>query len=190
MKYSLSSFTIEEKCRLLAGKNLWYTEDLNGKLYSVRVSDGPIGVRISENLNEFDHKYIPATSFPSGQVLSQTWEPALAYRMGEMLADECIERNVDVLLGPGINIKRHPECGRNFEYISEDPYVAGVFGREVIRGVQDHHVGACLKHYCVNNQEFSRFTQSVEIDERTLREIYLRNFKIALEAKPWTVMSS
>ena len=186
MKYSLSSFTIEEKCRLLAGKDLWHTEDLDGKVYSVKVSDGPLGLRTKG----FDGGYIPATAFPSGQVLSQTWEPALAYRMGEMLADECIERNVDVLLGPGINIKRHPECGRNFEYISEDPYVAGVFGREVIRGVQDHHVGACLKHYCVNNQEFSRFTQSVEIDERTLREIYLRNFKIALEAKPWTVMSS
>ena len=107
--------------------------------------------------------------------------------MGEVLADECIERGVDVLLAPGINVKRLPICGRNFEYVSEDPYLSGIFGREYIKGVQKHHVGTSLKHYCANNQEYSRFSQSSEVDERTLREIYTYNFKIALEAKPWTV---
>jgi beta-glucosidase len=191
MKYDLSKFSIEEKVRLVAGKDSWHTEDLGGKVYKVTVSDGPVGLRtcvLGEDGGEV--RTVPATAFPSTAVLSQTWTPSLAYRTGEILADECIERDVDVLLAPGVNIKRLPICGRNFEYVSEDPYLSGVFGREFIKGVQDHHVGTSLKHYCVNNQEFSRLTQSSEIDERTLREIYTYNFKIALEAKPWTVMSS
>lgn len=190
MKYDLSKFTIEEKCRLLAGKDTWHTDDLDGKVYKVKVSDGPVGLRTPELSAGWGGKTIPATAFPSSQVLSQTWDPTLAYRTGEIFADECIERNVDVLLAPGVNVKRLPECGRNFEYVSEDPLVSGIFGREFIKGVQDHHVGTSLKHYCANNQEYSRHTQSSEVDERTLREIYTRNFKIALEAKPWTVMSS
>lgn len=189
MKYNLKDFTIEEKIRLLAAKNSWFTEDLDGKLYRVTVSDGPVGLRtIASGVGDKDP--IPAVAFPAVNVLAQTWRPELAYRTGEMLADECIERNVDVLLAPGINIKRLPSCGRNFEYVSEDPYLSGIFGREYIKGVQDHHVGTSLKHYCLNNQENSRRSQSSEVDERTLREIYTRNFKIALEAKPWTVMSS
>lgn len=190
MKYDLSKFTIEEKCRLVAGKDTWHTDDLDGKVYKVKVSDGPVGLRTPNLGSEWGGKTIPATAFPSSQVLSQTWNPSLAYRTGEMFADECIERNVDVLLAPGVNVKRLPECGRNFEYVSEDPMLSGVFGREFIKGVQDHHIGTSLKHFCLNNQEKSRHTQSSEVDERTLREIYTRNFKIALEAKPWTVMSS
>ena len=189
MKYNLKDFTIEEKIALLAAKNSWFTEDLNGKIYRATVSDGPVGLRtIASGVGDKDP--IPAVAFPAVNVLAQTWRPELAYRTGEMLADECIERNVDVLLAPGINVKRLPSCGRNFEYVSEDPYLSGIFGREYIKGVQDHHVGASLKHYCLNNQENSRRSQSSEVDERTLREIYTRNFKIALEAKPWTVMSS
>ncbi len=190
MKYDLSKFTIEEKCRLLAGKDTWHTDDLDGKVYRVKVSDGPVGLRTPEISNGWGGKTIPATAFPSSAVLSQTWTPSFAYRTGELFADECIEREVDVLLAPGVNVKRLPECGRNFEYVSEDPLVSGIFGREFIKGVQDHHIGTSLKHFCANNQEYSRHTQSSEIDERTLREIYTRNFKIALEAKPWTVMSS
>ena len=190
MKYNLSDFTIEEKVKLLAGKDNWSTEDLGGKVYSVKVSDGPLGLRKVTLDADGNQRTIPATAFASTEVLSQTWDPSLAYRTGEILADECIEREVDVLLAPGINIKRIPECGRNFEYVSEDPYLSGIFGREFIKGVQDHHVGTSLKHYCVNNQELSRLTQSSEIDERTLREIYTYNFKLALLAKPWTVMSS
>lgn len=190
MKYDLSKFTIEEKCRLVAGKDTWHTDDLEGKVYKVKVSDGPVGLRTPEFSTGWGGKTVPATAFPSSSVLSQTWDPTLAYRTGELFADECIERNVDVLLAPGVNIKRLPECGRNFEYVSEDPMLSGIFGREFIKGVQDHHIGTSLKHFCLNNQEFSRHTQSSEVDERTLREIYTRNFKIALEAEPWTVMSS
>ena len=189
MKYNLKDFTIDEKIRLLAAKNSWFTEDFDGKIYRVTVSDGPVGLRtIASGVGDKDP--IPAVSFPAVNVLAQTWRPELAYRTGEMLADECIERGVDVLLAPGINVKRLPSCGRNFEYVSEDPYLSGIFGREYIKGVQDHHVGTSLKHFCANNQENSRRSQSSEVDERTLREIYTRNFKIALEAKPWTVMSS
>ena len=190
MKYNLSKFTLEEKVRLLAGKNNWQSDDLNGKVYCIKVSDGPIGVRSQELNAEGKYTTIPSTAIPSTQVLSQTWNKNLVYRTGEILADECIERNADVLLAPGINVKRLPTCGRNFEYFSEDPYLSGIFGKEFIKGVQDHHVGTSLKHFCLNNQEFSRKTQSSEIDERTLREIYTYNFKLALEAKPWTVMSS
>ena len=188
MKYDLAKFDIKEKVRLLAGLDIWHTDDLGGKVYKVKVSDGPVGLRTHELTGDF--KTIPATAFPSTMVLSQTWNPSLAYRTGELFADECVERDVDVLLSPGINIKRLPICGRNFEYFSEDPLLSGVFGREFIKGVQDHHVGTSLKHFCANNQEYSRYMQSSEVDERTLREIYTRNFKIALEAKPWTVMSS
>ena len=189
MKYDLKNFTVAEKISLLAAKNSWFTEDLGGKLYRVTVSDGPVGLRtIASGVGDKDP--IPAVAFPAVNVLAQTWSPALAYRTGEMLADECIERGVDVLLAPGINVKRLPTCGRNFEYVSEDPYLSGIFGREYIKGVQAHHVGTSLKHYCANNQENSRRSQSSEVDERTLREIYTYNFKIALEAKPWTVMSS
>ena len=190
MKYEVQNFTLDEKIRLLAAKDSWHTEDFDGRLYEVLVSDGPVGLRTVESKENGVLKYSSAVAFPSTQVLGQTWDTSAAYRMGEVLADECIERGVDVLLAPGINIKRLPICGRNFEYVSEDPYLSGIFGREYIKGVQDHHVGTSLKHYCANNQEYSRFTQSSEVDERTLREIYTYNFKIALEAKPWTVMSS
>ncbi len=191
MKYNISDFTIDEKIRLLTSKNLWETEDLDGKVYKIRVSDGPVGLRTPIYNEEIrDYVTLPAVAFPSTAVLAQTWNKSLAYKTGEMLADECMERNVDILLAPGINVKRLPFCGRNFEYVSEDPYLSGIIGREYIKGVQDHHVGTSLKHYCANNQEYQRHWQSSEIDERTLREIYTYNFKIALEAKPWTVMSS
>jgi len=178
--------TIEEKVRLLAGKNAWETEDLGGKVPSVRLSDGPVGVRKPGS----DGKDLPAVAYPSSEVLSQTWNPDLAYLTGECLADDCIEADVDVLLAPGVNIKRSPVCGRNFEYFSEDPYLAGVFGREYIRGIQDHHVGATLKHFVANNNEVGRMWADSDVDERTMREIYLRPFEIALDAKPWAVMSS
>ncbi len=191
MKYKISDFTLDEKILLLTGKNNWENEDFDGRIYKFKLSDGPVGLRTpiyDEEKKETVTR--PAVAFASTAVLSQTWKPELAYKTGEMLADECIERDVDVLLAPGINVKRLPHCGRNFEYVSEDPYLSGVFGREYIKGLQDHHVGACLKHYCANNQEYQRHWQSSEIDERTLREIYTYNFKIALEAEPWTVMSS
>ncbi len=186
--------TVDEKIRLLAGKDGWQTEDLDGKLPSIVLADGPLGVRKTDQNdwddNTFVAKELPAVAYPSFEVLSQTWNPELAYKMGECLADDCIEKDVDVLLGPGVNIKRSPICGRNFEYFSEDPYVAGIFAREYIKGLQSAHVGATLKHYLANNNEFGRVWASSNVDERTLREIYMRAFEIAMEAKPWAVMTS
>ncbi len=188
------NLTMDEKIRLLTGKNGWQTEDLGGKIRSVVLADGPLGLRKSKQQvwdgNAFEWKDEPALAYPSFEVLTQTWDPQLAYEMGECLADDCQEKDVDVLLGPGVNIKRSPICGRNFEYFSEDPYVAGIFAREYIRGIQAHHVGATLKHYLANNNEFGRLWSSSNVDERTLREIYMRAFEIALEAKPWAVMTS
>ncbi len=190
----MQNLTVDEKMRLLAGKNGWQTEDLDGKICSVVVADGPVGVRKTPvnnwDENTFQLKDLPAVAYPSFEVLSQTWNPELACEMGECLADDCMEKGVDVLLGPGINIKRSPVCGRNFEYFSEDPYVAGVFGREYILGLQAHNIGATVKHYLANNNEFGRVWTSSNADERTLREIYMRAFEIALEAKPWAVMTS
>ncbi len=190
----MRDLSLDEKIRLLAGKNGWQTEDLDGKLPNVILSDGPLGVRktpvIDWDENTFQLKDLPAVAYPSAQVLSQTWNPELAYEMGQCLADDCIEKDVDVLLGPGVNMKRSPVCGRNFEYFSEDPYVAGTFGREYIRGLQSGHIGATLKHYLANNNEYGRVWASSNADERTLREIYMRAFEIALEAKPWAVMTS
>ena len=186
--------TIQEKLKLLAGKNGWQLEDLNGKLYEVSVADGPVGVRKTSapdwGETAVNIKDLPAVAYPSLEVLSQTWNLELAYTMGECLADDCIEKDVDVLLAPGINIKRSPTCGRNFEYPSEDPYLAGVCAGEYIKGVQSKHVGTTLKHYLANNNEVGRLWASSNVDERTLREIYMRAFEIAIKAQPWAVMCS
>ncbi len=186
--------SVEEKMRLLAGKDGWHVEDCDGKLYSVSVADGPTGVRRTGvdtwDENSFKVKDLPAVAYPSLEVLSQSWDKDLAYKMGQCLADDCIEKDVDVLLAPGVNMKRSPMCGRNFEYFSEDPYVAGTLAGEYIKGIQDNHVGATLKHYLCNNNEIGRHWSSSNVDERTLRELYMRAFEIALRAKPWAVMSS
>ena len=151
----------------------------------------PHGVRRMQDVHEMALGSLPATCFPTASCLASTWDVDLIRRMGEALADECIALNVDVLLGPGANMKRSPLCGRNFEYFSEDPYLAGEMAASLINGVQSRGVGTSLKHYAVNNQEFQRFTISAEVDERTLREIYLPAFEKAVkEAQPWTVMCS
>lgn len=183
--------TNEEKIKLVMAKDWWETEDLGGKIGKVKVSDGPVGLRCLAITDSWENDSIyPSVAYPCYQMLSQTWDTQLAQEMGRAIADDCIDHNVDVLLGPGVNIKRTPLCGRNFEYFSEDPYVAGMFGRAFIEGVQAGHVGTSLKHYCCNNREYSRYWLSSEIDERTLREIYLKPFQIAMKAKPWTVMTS
>ena len=130
---------------------------------------------------------LPAVAYPE-QVLSNTWDLLLAGRMGACLADDCIEADVDVLLAPGVNIKRSAYCGRNFEYFSEDPFLTGVMAGAYITGLQEHGVGACIKHFCANNLEFDRMHQSSDVDERTLREIYYRPFEIACTAQPVAVM--
>lgn len=180
-----------EKLRLIMAKDWWETDDLDGKIGKVKVSDGPVGLRCLAVTDSWANDSIyPSVAYPCYQMLSQTWNVALAHKMGRAIADDCIDYNVDVLLGPGVNIKRTPLCGRNFEYFSEDPYVAGMFGKSIIEGVQEGHVGVSLKHYCCNNREYSRYWLSSEVDERTLREIYLKPFEIAVQAKPWTVMTS
>ncbi len=181
----------EEKLRLVMAKDWWETDDLDGKIGKVKVSDGPVGLRCLAVTDSWANDSIyPSVAYPCYQMLSQTWNLSLAHKMGRAIADDCIDHNVDVLLGPGVNIKRTPLCGRNFEYFSEDPYVAGMFGKAFVEGVQAGHVGTSLKHYCCNNREYSRYWLSSEVDERTLREIYLKPFEIATKAKPWTVMTS
>lgn len=187
----MKNISNEEKLRLVMAKDWWETDDLNGKIGKVKVSDGPVGLRCLAVTDSWANDSIyPSVAYPCYQMLSQTWNLSLAHKMGRAIADDCIDHNVDVLLGPGVNIKRTPLCGRNFEYFSEDPYVAGMFGKSFIEGVQEGHVGTSLKHYCCNNREYSRYWLSSEVDERTLREIYLKPFEIATKAKPWTVMTS
>ncbi len=181
--------TPTQKLKLLMGKDCWHTEDFDNLLYCATVSDGPLGLRTPALV---DGQYVdqPSVAYPSMQIASQSWDSELAYRLGCALADDATEKDVDVLLAPGLNIKRDPHCGRNFEYMSEDPLLTGILGREYVRGLQDNGVGATLKHYCCNNSENSRMWLSAEVDERTLREIYLKAFEIACEARPWAVMCS
>ncbi len=180
--------TIDEKMWLLMGNGTWETHTLDGKLYESKVTDGPHGMRrcVPDGKGSFDE--VASVGYPSSEVLAQTWRPSLAYDTAAAIADCLIETGTDTLLAPGVNIKRNPLCGRNFEYFSEDPMVSGIFGREFIRGMQSRGCGATLKHFCCNNAEYSRFFMSSEVDERTLHEIYLEPFRIATEAKPWAVM--
>ncbi len=182
-------YTDKQKLKLVMGKDCWHTEDFDGQAYAAKVSDGPIGLRTPKMIDGV-FKDEPSVAYPSMQILSHSWNEQLAYKLGEALASDAAERGVDVLLAPGLNIKRSPHCGRNFEYVSEDPLLAGRMGKMYVKGLQDNHVGATLKHFCCNNAEFSRMWLSAEVDERTLREIYTRAFEIALEAQPWAVMCS
>ena len=131
---------------------------------------------------------IPSTCFPAAGTLAQAWDPELCRQTGEALGRECAAEQVAVVLGPGINIKRNPLCGRNFEYFSEDPLLTGVLAAAFIRGVQSLGVGTSLKHFTANNQEFFRMVSDTRVDEATLREIYLPAFERAVQAQPWTVM--
>ena len=187
----ISKMTLEQKAGLCSGKDFWTTKPIADLgVPSIMVSDGPHGLRKENNEDESLAMKLsyPATAFPPAVSLASSWNPDLAYEMGECLADQCKDQQVSVILGPGTNIKRSPLCGRNFEYLSEDPYLAGKFARKYIEGVQDNNVGTSLKHFCANNQERLRMTISSYVDERTLREIYLAPFEEAVKAKPWTVM--
>ena len=186
----IENLTIREKLRLICGKDYWHTEDFGGKLPSVTMSDGPVGVRRTVPKGDGNEETVPAVAYPSVQMLANTWNKELAYQLGESLASDCAEHDVDLLLAPGVNIKRSPVCGRNFEYFSEDPYLAGILAKEYIAGLQENGTGACLKHFVANNLEFDRLHQSSDVDERTLREIYYKPFEIACGAKPVSVMCS
>jgi beta-glucosidase len=186
----ISQMTLEEKAALCTGATSWTTTPVERLgVPELFVSDGPHGVRRVPSADEIATTSLPATCFPTASCLASTWDVDLLRRMGEALAEECIALKVDVLLGPGANMKRSPLGGRNFEYFSEDPYLAGEMAASLINGVQSQGVGTSLKHFAANNQEFQRFTISAEIDERTLREIYLPAFETAVKkAHPWTVM--
>lgn len=190
----VSQMTLEEKAGLCSGLDFWYTkavERLN--IPSVMLSDGPHGLR--KQKSDGDHlgigESIEAVCFPAGCAVASSFDRDLIRSMGEALGEECQAENVAVILGPAANIKRSPLCGRNFEYFSEDPYLATEMAANHIKGVQSKQVGTSLKHYLANNQEHRRMSASSEVDERTLREIYLAAFEGAVKnGKPWTVMCS
>ena len=188
----LGQLTLEEKCSLLSGSAFWYTQAVERLgIRKLMLTDGPHGLR--KQVENADHlglnKSVPAPCFPPAAALAASWNEELIYEMGEALGIECRAENVDVLLGPGANIKRSPLCGRNFEYFSEDPYLSSRLAKAHITGLQSKGVGASIKHFAANNQETRRLTINAKVDERTLREIYLASFETAIkEGKPWTVM--
>src|ERR1043165_9570320 len=188
----ISQMTLEEKAALCTGASPWTTTPVERLgIPEMIVSDGPHGVRRVPDVNAMAIESLPATCFPTASCLASTWDVDLIHKMGEALAEECIALNVDVLLGPGANMKRSPLGGRNFEYFSEDPFLAGEMAASIINGIQSKGVGTSLKHYAADNQEFQRFSINAVVDERTLREIYLPAFEKAVkQAKPWTVMCS
>lgn len=185
----LSQLTLKEKVALLSGKDSWRTAAIERLgIPSLVMTDGPHGVRAEPAEGRTAG---PATYFPTGVSMAASWNPELIERVGAALAEETRGLGCDILLGPAVNIVRTPLGGRNFEYYSEDPYLAGRIGVAWVRGLQSKGVGASLKHYACNNQEFERMRGSSEVDERTLREIYLAQFEaIVKEANPWTVMCS
>ena len=193
-KEIISKLTRKEKAELLTGRDFWSTAEIREKgIRSLYLSDGPIGLR--KQAAASDHLglnvSLPATCFPSSSTTACSWEEALGERIGEALGEEAASMNVDVLLGPGLNIKRNPLCGRNFEYYSEDPYLSGKMAAAYVRGIQSKNVASCIKHFAANNREYRRMTSDSVMDERTLRELYLRGFEIAVrEGGAKCVMSS
>lgn len=189
----LAQLTLEEKAALLDGSDFWHTEPIERLgIPRIMVSDGPHGLRKVAAPDDagLEHS-AEATCFPPAAGLGSSWDAELAHRIGQALGEECRAAGVAVLLGPGVNMKRSPLCGRNFEYFSEDPLLAGVLASAWVAGVQSHGVGASLKHFAANNQEADRLRVSAEVDERTLREIYLAAFeRVVKETQPWTLMSS
>jgi beta-glucosidase len=190
----IKKLTTEEKCCLLSGKDFWSTVSVEAKgVPSINLSDGPHGIRKQEGAGDQLglNGSVPATCFPTAATIANSWDPELGERIGECLGEEAACQDVAVLLGPGMNIKRSPLCGRNFEYFSEDPYLAGKIAAGYIRGIQKNGVSACPKHFAANNTELRRQASDSVLDERTLREIYLTAFEIAVkESKPKSIMSS
>lgn len=187
-----ASLSLRERVRLLSGRDEWRTTSA-GDLRPAMLSDGPHGLRVQpeggDHLGFGDS--VPATCFPTAVTLACAWDDDLAREVGAAIGLEALALGVDVVLGPGLNIKRHPLGGRNFEYFSEDPLVSGRLAAAMVEGIQSAGVGACLKHFAVNNQESHRFVVDAVVDERTLRELYLAGFEHAVRAsRPWTVMAS
>ena len=196
MKYKnlISQITLEEKCYLFSGKDFWQSRSIERLgIPNMTMADGPHGVRKQEGAGDQLglNGSIPATCFPTAATMANSWDPKLGEEMGKCLGEEAVCQDVKVLLGPGVNIKRSPLCGRNFEYFSEDPYLTGKMAAGYIRGIQSHGVSACPKHFAANSQELRRMASDSVVDERTLREIYLTAFEIAVkEADPHAIMTS
>lgn len=189
----IDQLTLEQKAALMSGKTEWQTATIPGKVPAIFMSDGPHGLRKQEG--EGDHlglnASVLATCFPTAATLANSWDPTVTKQVGEALGIEAKARDVQVVLGPGMNIKRNPKCGRNFEYFSEDPYLAGKMGAGLVKGIQENGTKACLKHFAANSQEYRRMASNSVVDERTFREIYTTNFEIAVrEGHPGAVMSS
>ena len=179
--------TLEEKASLLSGRDIWTTRSFPG-IPSIMMTDGPHGVRKAGGTSFLG---VPATCFPTASALASTWNPDLLYKVGEAIGVEAQSEDVQVVLGPGVNMKRSPLGGRNFEYFSEDPILAARMAIAHVNGVQSQGVGTSLKHFAANNQEYERMQNSSDVDERTLHEIYLRAFELTVkEAQPWSLMAS
>ena len=189
-----AQLTLEEKAALCDGADFWHLKGMEKyDIPSIMVCDGPHGLRKKDYSKTGDSlsNSVPAISYPTAATTAASWDPELLYEMGVALGKKCLKEEVGVLLGPGINMKRSPLCGRNFEYFSEDPILAGELAAGFINGVQSQGVGTSLKHFCANSQETRRMTCDSVVDERALREIYLAGFEIAVKkGKPWTVMNS
>lgn len=188
----IAEMTLEEKAALCIGASPWSSIPVERLgVPEMIVSDGPHGLRRIADVHSMAQNSLPATCFPTASCSASSWDRELLGELGAAIAEEAITLDVDVVLGPGVNMKRSPLGGRNFEYFSEDPFLAGELAVAFINGVQSKGVGASLKHYAANNQEFQRFSIDVVVDERALREIYLPAFEKAVkEAQPWTVMCS
>lgn len=184
IKRIADELSLEDKTGLLTGDGWWHTHATE-ELPSVRMSDGPTGLRCTPEGSEVAEE---ATCFPTASALAQSWDRKLVFEVGEAIAEEATALGVNVVLAPGVNIKRNPLCGRNFEYFSEDPFLAGELGAAYISGLQSEDVGACLKHFAANSQESMRFISDSVIDERALREVYLAPFELALKSEPKMVM--
>lgn len=194
IKELVAQMTLEEKAGLTSGRDNWFTKGAERLgIPEVRTSDGPHGLRTQEGEENSlaENKSVSAVCFPAACLTASSFDRNLLREIGRTLGEECQALGVQVLLGPGVNMKRSPLCGRNFEYFSEDPYLAGEMGAAFVEGVQSQGVGCSLKHFLANNQEHRRMDSSSEMDERTMREIYMPAFeKVVKQAKPWTVMAS
>jgi beta-glucosidase len=190
----LGELTLEEKASLTSGSGFWWTVPIERLgVPKIMVSDGPHGLRAQPG--EGDHlglgNSVPATCFSPAAGIASSWNPALLRRVGEALAQEARACKLSVILGPGVNMKRSPLCGRNFEYFSEDPFLAGELGVGIVEGIQSRGIGTSLKHFAANNQETDRMRVDAQVDERTLREVYLPAFeRVVTTCQPWTVMCS
>ena len=193
----ISQMTLEDKIALCEGASFWESRAYEKYgIPSMFVCDGPSGLRKQDLSGGLDmlgiNKSVPATCFPAAVTTAGSWDPELTKQVGNAIGEEALQQKVGVVLGPGCNLKRNPLCGRNFEYYSEDPLIAGKMAAAVTRGVQScGGVGVSIKHFCCNNQEENRMMVSENLSGRALREVYLKAFRITVqEGKPWTVMSS